>query len=163
MTERVVTIPEAIELVLDMVPDRRLAPNNSGTKSGWTKGPWIEAQRKQAKACVENNYTIGDALESPVSVEVLIYWGKSLKAGKVRARIEQDRRFDWDSCTVMVKPMIDGVPVVAGPRFDGLALLLQRERVRRTFAGAPATLTEIGNGAVLIGTHTGDYRMTMLY
>ena len=114
MTERVVTIPEAIELVLDMVPDRRLAPNNSGTKSGWTKGPWIEAQRKQAKACVENNYTIGDALESPVSVEVLIYWGKSLKAGKVRARIEQDRRFDWDSCTVMVKPMIDGALVDSG-------------------------------------------------
>ena len=103
-----------IELRLDMVPDRRLAPNASGTRSGWTKGPWIEAQHVQARTCVENAYAVSERLTCPVSVEVVIAWGKTLKAGKERARIEQDRRLDWDSCTVICKPMIDGALVDTG-------------------------------------------------
>lgn len=102
-------------LLLQMVPDRRLAPNASGTRSGWTKGPWIEAQRIQARTAVENAYTVAsDPLTGPVSVEVTIYWGKTLKAGKKRVRVEQDRRLDWDSCTVICKPMIDGALVDTG-------------------------------------------------
>lgn len=104
----------ALVLLLHMVPDRRLAPNASGTKSGWTKGPWIEAQRVQARECVERAYMVQETLTGPVSVDVTIYWGKSLKAGKKRVRVEQDRRLDWDSCTVLVKPMIDGALVDTG-------------------------------------------------
>jgi len=123
MTERVVTIPGTIDLMLAMVPDRRLAPNRSGNKSGWTKGPWIEAQRIQARTCIENAYTVGETLTGPVSVDVTIYWGKTLKAGKKRARIEQDRRLDWDSCTVLVKPMIDGALVDTGILRDDRQIL----------------------------------------
>ena len=119
-----------IALMLAMVPDRRLAPNSSGNKSGWTKGPWIEAQRVQARTCIENAYTVGETLTGPVSVDVTIYWGKTLKAGKKRARIEQDRRLDWDSCTVLVKPMIDGALVDTGILQDDRQI--QHGTVRQT-------------------------------
>lgn len=104
----------ALVLMLNMVPDRRLAPNRSRGNSWQTTSPLIEAQRKQAKESVECVYVVNETLTGPVSVDVTIYWGKTLKAGKKRARVEQDRRLDWDSCTVLVKPMIDGALVDTG-------------------------------------------------
>lgn len=104
----------ALVLMLNMVPDRRLAPNAMKGRSRWYSSPLIEAQREQAKKSVESAYVVNETLTGPVSVDVTIYWGKTLKAGKKRARVEQDRRLDWDSCTVLVKPMIDGALVDTG-------------------------------------------------
>lgn len=103
-----------VTIRLDMVPDRRLAPNASGTKTGWTKGPWIAAQREMAKYFAGPVASECRGTDGPVAVEVVIYWGKSLKMGTKRARIEQDRRLDWDSCTAICKPMIDGALVDSG-------------------------------------------------
>lgn len=114
-------LERTVTLTLPIVPDRRLAPNRSGGKSRWTLGKLITDSRvaafNAAYALAGSRWDV-DAdhvrFDGPVTVEVTIYWGKSLKAGKKRARVEQDRRLDWDSAVAVCKPVFDGALVDMG-------------------------------------------------
>lgn len=119
MTETLTT--RSVTLTLPLVPDRRLAPNRSKGKSGWILGRLIMESRAAAfNAAYAQAGSGWDApsdhvrFDGPVTVEVTIYWGKSLKAGQKRARIEQDRRLDWDSAVAVCKPIFDGALVDMG-------------------------------------------------
>jgi len=106
-------VTDTITLTLPMTPDRRLAPNRNNGRMRWTTGEWIKADRDKARFNA-GHHILDSPISDPVQVAVTIYWGKSLKAGKKRARIEQDRRLDWDSATALCKPMIDGALVDTG-------------------------------------------------
>lgn len=104
---------DPITLHLEMTPDRRLAPNRMYRGNGFhARAALIAAERH--KAWVSAGVDYDTPITEPVTVTVTIHWGKSLKAGKKRARIEQDRRLDWDSATALCKPMIDGALVDTG-------------------------------------------------
>ena len=114
MTETM-TAPRTVTLTIPIVPDRRLAPNRAKGKSGWTLGRLIDDSRAGAfNAAYAQSDHDHERFDGPVVIEATIYWGKSLKAGQKRARIEQDRPLDWDSAVAICKPIFDGALVDMG-------------------------------------------------
>jgi hypothetical protein len=116
-----VSVARSVTITLPIVPDRRLAPNRSQGKSRWTLGKLIDESRaaafNAAYAQAGSRWDSGqnhERFDGPVVIEATIYWGKSLKAGQKRARIEQDRRLDWDSAVAICKPIFDGALVDMG-------------------------------------------------
>lgn len=104
-----------VVIEIPMTPDRRLAPNRMYRGNGYhARAALIAAERQKAKFLTDYGVSFDEPITDPVTVEVTIHWGKSMKAGKTRARIEQDRRLDWDSATALCKPMCDGALVDTG-------------------------------------------------
>lgn len=103
-----------IVLTLPMTPDRSLAINRSHGRNWRGLSDKIKQQRWDAMNAARGQVDTDEAYRDPVAITVTIHWGKSMKAGQKRARIEQDRRLDWDSATALCKPMCDGALVDTG-------------------------------------------------